>query len=51
MFINALVTKLNSSDTSRFVLKIKYNKNKSEIENQIPDTSGLVKNTDYNSKK
>ena len=51
MFINALVTKVNSIHTSRFVLKTKYNKNKSEIENQIPDTSGLVKNTDYNSKK
>ena len=51
MFINALVNKVNSIDTSRFVLKAKYNKNKSEIENQIPDTSGLVKNTDYNSKK
>ena len=38
-----LVAKLNSIDTSRFVLKTKYNTDKSEIENKIPDTSGLVK--------
>ena len=38
-----LVAKLNSIDTSGFVLKTKYNTDKSEIENKIPDTSGLVK--------
>ena len=38
-----LVVKLNSIDTSGFVLKTKYNTDKSEIENKIPDTSGLVK--------
>ena len=41
-----LVTKVNSIDTSGFVLKTKYDTDKSEIENKIPDTSGLVKKTD-----
>ena len=45
-----LVAKVNSIDTSGFVLKTKYNKDKSEIENKIPDVSGLVKKTDYNAK-
>ena len=45
-----LVAKVNSIDTSRFVLKTKYDKDKSEIENRIPDTSGHVKKTDYNAK-
>ena len=45
-----LVAKVNSIDTSRFVLKTKYDTDKSEIENRIPDTSGLVKQTDYNAK-
>ena len=38
-----LVAKVNSIDTSRFVLKTKYDTDKSELENEIPDTSGLVK--------
>ena len=41
-----LVTKVNSIDTGRFVLKTKYDKDKPELENKIPDTSGLVKKTD-----
>ena len=41
-----LVTKVNSIDTSGFVLKTKYDTDKSELENKIPDTSGLVKKTD-----
>ena len=45
-----LVAKVNNIDTSRFVLKTKYNIDKSELENKIPDTIGLVKNTDYNAK-
>ena len=45
-----LVTKVNSIDTSGFVLKNKYDTDKSELENKIPDTSGLVKKTDYNAK-
>ena len=31
-------------------LKTKYDRDESEIENEIPDTSGLVKKTDYNAK-
>ena len=42
-----LVAKVNSTDTSAFVLKTKYDTNKKELENKIPDTSGLVKKTDY----
>ena len=38
-----LVAKVNSIDTSGFVLKTKYDTDKSELENRIPDTSGLVK--------
>ena len=45
-----LVTKVNAIDTSGFVLKTKYDTDKSELENKIPDTSGLVKKTDYNTK-
>ena len=45
-----LVAKVNSIDTSGFVLKTKYDADKSELENKIPDTSGLVKKTDYNAK-
>ena len=45
-----LVAKVNSIDTSRFVLKIKYDTDKSEIENKILNTSDLVKNADYNTK-
>ena len=45
-----LVAKVDNIDTSRFVLKTKYDTNKSEIENKIPNTSDLVKKTDYNTK-
>ena len=45
-----LVAKINNIDTSGFILKAKYDTDKSEIENQIPDTSGLVKKTNYNTK-
>ena len=45
-----LVAKVNSIDTSAFVLKTNYDIDKSELENKIPDTSGLVKKTDYNAK-
>ena len=45
-----LVTKINNIDTSGFVLKSKYDTNKSELENKIPDTSGLVKKTDCKTK-
>ena len=45
-----LVAKVNNIDTSRFVLKTKYDTDKSELENKIPDTSSLVKKSDYNTK-
>ena len=38
-----LVAKVDNVDTSDFVLKTKYNTDKTELENKIPDTSGLVK--------
>ena len=42
-----LVTKVNNIDTSGFVLKTKYDTDKSELENKFPDTNGFVKKTDY----
>ena len=45
-----LVAKVNSIDTNRFVLKSKYDADKSEIENKIPNISDLVKKADYNTK-
>ena len=45
-----LVTKVNNIDTSGCVLKTKYDTEKSELENKIPNTSDLVKKTDYNTK-
>ena len=38
-----LVAKVNSIDTSGFLLKTKYDSDKRELEKKIPDTSGLVK--------
>ena len=45
---NKLVAKVNSVDTSEFVLKTKYDTHESDLEKRIPDTSGLVKILDYN---
>ena len=52
-----LVAKVNNIDTSRFVLKTKYGTGKLDLEKKssdgdkkIPDSSGLVKKTDYNAK-
>ena len=45
-----LVAKVDNIDTTGFVLRTKYDKDKSESENKIPDTSGLVKKTDCDSK-
>ena len=54
---NKLVTKVDNIDTTRFVLKIKYDTDKSDLEKKIgdvdrkiPDTSGFVEKTDYSSK-
>ena len=38
-----LFAKVNSIDTSGFVLKTKYDTQKKELENEILDISGLVK--------
>ena len=45
-----LVPKVNNIDTSGLVLKTKYDTDKSEFENKIPDTRNLVKKTDYDAK-
>ena len=45
-----LLAKEDNIDTSGFVLKTKYDTDKSEVENKISDTSALVKRTDYDSK-
>ena len=38
-----LVAKVNAIDTSDFVLKTKYDTDKSELENKIPDEAILLK--------
>ena len=43
---NKVVTKVNNIDISGFVLKTKYDTDKSELENKISDTCDLVKKTD-----
>ena len=45
-----LVAKVNNKDTGGFVLKTKYDTDKSELENKITDTSSLVKKSYYNAK-
>ena len=47
---DTLVAKVNNIDTSDFVWKNKYQTEKTELEKKIPDPSGLVKKTDYNTK-
>ena len=44
-----VVAKVNGIDTSGFDT-VKYDTDKSKLENKIPDTSGLVKKTDYDAK-
>ena len=44
---NKLVTKVDNIDTSDFVLKIKYNTDKTELENKIP-VSGFATRTQLN---
>ena len=43
---NKLVSKVNNVDTTGFVLKTKYDTDKLELENKMPDTSVLFKKTD-----
>ena len=40
-----LVVKVNNIDTSAFVLKIKYQTDKTQLEKKIPDVTDLVKET------
>ena len=40
---NKLIAKVDNIDTTGFVLKTKYSTDKTELENKIPDTSGLIK--------
>ena len=40
-----LAAKVNNIDTSQFVLKTKYQTNKTELENKIPDVSSLARKT------
>ena len=40
-----LVAKVNNINTSDFVLKTKYNTDKTELENKIPDISNLATKT------
>ena len=40
-----LAAKVNNIDTSDFVLKTKYQTDKTELEKKIPDVSNLVKKT------
>ena len=47
---NKLVAKVDNIDTSRFILKTKYDTDKAKLENKIPDISNIVKETDYNTK-
>ena len=45
-----LVTKVNNINISGFVLETKCDSEKSDLEKKVPDTSKLVKKTDYNAK-
>ena len=45
MVYDKLVAEVDNIDTSDFVLKTKYNSDKAELENKIPNVSNLVKKT------
>ena len=45
-----LVAKVDNIDISNFVIKPRYDADKPELENKIPDNTGLVKKTDDNTK-
>ena len=45
-----LVEKVTNIDTSGFILKTKYDTDKTELVNKIYDANGLVKKLDYNPK-
>ena len=45
-----LVAKVNSIDKSWFLLKTKYDTDNWDLEKKNPDSSGLIKKLDYNTK-
>ena len=45
-----LIEKVDHADTCGFFSKTKYDTDKTELENKIPDTSRLVKEIDSNTK-
>ena len=45
-----LVNEVNNMGTSGFVLKTKYDADKAELENKVPNVSNLVKKSDNNAK-
>ena len=45
-----LVKKVNNIDTCEFLLKAKYDTDKTKLKNKILDTNELVKKTNYNAK-
>ena len=45
-----LVAKVDKIDTNDFTLKTKYNTDKTELENKIPDVTDFVKKTKENSR-
>ena len=47
---NTLDGKVNNIDTNEYVLQTKYERAKSDLEKELPDTSGLVEKLDYNDK-
>ena len=47
---NTPANKVNNIDTSRFILKTKYDTDNLELEKKIPDTKNLIKKSDYNTK-
>ena len=48
---NKLVAKVDNIDTNDFVLKTKYNTDKTELENKIPDVSNFATRTQLNAVK
>ena len=45
---NKLAAKVNNIDTSQFVLKTKYQTDKTELQKKIPDVTDFVKKTKLN---
>ena len=43
LLLKKLAEKVNTTDTSEFILKAKYQRNKAEVEKKIPDVIDFVK--------